>query len=70
MNIIGKKIRDLRIEKKLTQEEFTVICQLAGWNISRGTLAKIESARRQITDKEVKFFADVLNVSESKLFEK
>lgn len=70
MNLIGPKIRSLREEKGLTQEQLAAQCHLAGWGLSRGTLAKIEAQVRQLTDIEVDLMARVLNVPVGALFEK
>jgi transcriptional regulator with XRE-family HTH domain len=69
MNIIGPQIKLLREQNNMTQEELTAKCNLLGWNISRGTLAKIESQVRRVTDSEVALIAKVLNVDISELYE-
>ncbi|MEL4363393.1 helix-turn-helix transcriptional regulator [Shewanella algae] len=69
MNILGKAIRHFRKQRKLTQEELTARCNVAGLDLSRSTLAKIEANRRQLTDMEIQIFAGVLSVSEGDLFE-
>lgn len=53
----------------MTQEELAAQCNLLGWNISRGTLAKIESQVRRVTDSEVALIAKVLKVDISALYE-
>lgn len=68
MNITGRQIKKLRIERGLTQEQLAARCNVAGFDITRSTLAKIESGVRQVTDVEVRFFAQVLKVSEGELF--
>jgi transcriptional regulator with XRE-family HTH domain len=68
MNIIGPQIRRLREQNNMTQEELTAQCNLLGWNISRGTLAKIESQVRRVTDSEVALIARVLHVDISELY--
>ena len=69
MNIIGPQIRRLRELNNMTQEELAAQCNLLGWNLSRSTLAKIESQVRRVTDTEVALFARVLNVEISELYE-
>jgi transcriptional regulator with XRE-family HTH domain len=69
MNIIGPQIRRLREINNMTQEDLTAQCNLLGWSISRGTLAKIESQVRRVTDSEVALIAKVLNVDISELYE-
>jgi transcriptional regulator with XRE-family HTH domain len=68
MNIIGKNVRTIRESQKLTQDQLAAKCNLLAWNISRGTLAKIESKVRRVTDIEVKLLATVLKVNINELF--
>ncbi|WEM40997.1 helix-turn-helix transcriptional regulator [Photobacterium sp. DA100] len=68
MNIVGRKVREIRMQKGLTQEQLAAKCGVIGFDISRGTLAKIESATRQVLDIEVQQLAKALDVSESDLF--
>lgn len=68
MNIIGPRVQKIREAQHLTQEELAARCNLMGWDISRGTLAKIESQVRRITDDEVQLLAQVLNVSINELY--
>ncbi|OCH28927.1 transcriptional regulator [Aliivibrio fischeri] len=67
-NIVGKQIRAIRKEKKLTQEQLTARCNLEGFDISRGTLAKIESGVRQVIDIEIVLISKALGVKIEKLF--
>jgi transcriptional regulator with XRE-family HTH domain len=69
MNLIGSKVNLLRKNKKLTQEDLVAKCNLLGWNISRGTLAKIESKCRCISDAEVYLLAQALQVGVNQLYE-
>lgn len=68
MNLIGYAIKTLRTSKGLTQEQLTAKCNLVGWDISRGTLAKIESKVRRVTDYEICYLAKALGVKEQELF--
>ncbi|MFT7109301.1 MAG: transcriptional regulator with XRE-family HTH domain [Psychrobacter glaciei] len=70
MNIIGPQVNSLREKQKLTQEELAAKCNLLGWNISRSTLAKIESQVRRVTDEEVAFLSNVLKVDINQLYKK
>ena len=69
MNEIGPQVRRLREAQNLTQEELAAQCHLIGWDISRGTLAKIESQVRRITDDEVPLLAKALKVELSALYQ-
>ena len=66
-NMIGPTLRSLREAEGLTQAEFAGRLQLAGWDISRETLAKVESQVRCVTDRELVRFAEALEVEPSAL---
>ena len=66
-NMIGPTLRLLREAEGLTQAEFAARLQLAGWDISRETLAKVESQFRCVTDRELVRFAEALEVDPSEL---
>jgi len=68
MNIIGKNVKAIREKKGWTQEQFVAKCNLIDWKISRGTLAKIESNVRRVTDIEVEKLALALNITIDALF--
>ncbi|WP_264404002.1 helix-turn-helix domain-containing protein [Vibrio owensii] len=68
VNVVGVRIRELRKQQKLTQLELAAKCNVAGLDISRGTLAKIEAGVRQVLDTEVVQIAIALKVKESDLF--
>jgi transcriptional regulator with XRE-family HTH domain len=68
MNLIGPNIREIRKSMNLSQKELVARCNLIGWDISRGTLAKIESRTRKISDEEVLLFSKSLKVEISTLF--
>lgn len=68
MNVVGPQVRQLREAQNMTQEEFTARCNVVGFNISRGTLAKIESRVRRVTDEEAALLAKALKVSVETLY--
>ncbi|MBH0093438.1 helix-turn-helix domain-containing protein [Pseudoalteromonas sp. SCQQ13] len=68
MNIVGKNIKQIRESKSWTQEVLVAKCQIKQWEITRSTLAKIESNVRRVTDIEVKRFAQIFDVSIDELF--
>ena len=69
MNVIGPQIKHLREQNQMTQADLTAQCNIIGWNISRSTLAKIESQVRRVTDSEVELMAKALKVDISKLYD-
>lgn len=52
-NFVGPLVRELREKKGLTQAQLVAKLNIAGWDLSRDTLAKIESQVRWIADFEI-----------------
>ena len=69
-NIVGPQIKKFRVKLKLTQEELAVRCQLAGFDISRGTISQIEARLRCVKDMELRLLSKVLKVRTDDLFSK
>ncbi len=67
-NLIGPQIARIRVAWGMSQEQFAAHCQRHGWDISRETLAKIESGIRCVTDCELVRIAKTLKVSVPELF--
>ena len=67
-NIVGPQIRRIRYQQGLTQEMFAARCHLKGFDISRGTLSKIEAQLRCVTDAELLAIAQALQVSLEDLY--
>ena len=68
MNIVGYNVKKIRDKKGWTQDHLATKCNLLEWNISRGTLAKIESKVRRVTDIEVELLAKALDINIESLF--
>lgn len=62
-NLIGPKVRDLREKQEMTQPMLAAKCNLLGWNLSRETLAKIETRVRWVSDCELLCLARALEVN-------
>lgn len=67
-NVTGRQIAKVRTNKGLSQDGLAGKCQRAGWDVSRGTLAKIEAGVRCVSDEELLLLAQALGVSVSDLF--
>lgn len=61
-NIVGPQVRKLRSAKGWSQDVLAARLQKAGWDIARGTLAKIEARVRCVSDGETQLLARVLKV--------
>ncbi len=67
-NVIGPQVRKARFEKEIRQEDLAAKCGVLGWDISRGTLAKIEAEIRCVTDEELWILAKALGVKLESLY--
>ena len=67
-NMVGPQVRCLRNECGLSQPALAELLQRGGWDISRDTIAKIQDQRRWVSDFEVAFLAEILNVPIPELF--
>jgi len=68
MNVVGPQVRRFRTQRGWSQPKMATQCQLMGWDISRESLAKIESRLRSVTDIEVLKLGKILEVHHSALF--
>lgn len=67
-NVVGPAVRRLRYVRKITQDTLAARCMVAGCDLSRGTLAKIEAQIRGVSEVELFTLALVLRVSMEELF--
>ena len=68
LNIVGIYVAKIRNHKGLSQAALATACEAAGWDISRETVAKIESGFRWVGDFEIVKLARVLQVPITELF--
>jgi transcriptional regulator with XRE-family HTH domain len=61
-------VRKLRYRRRWSQITFATKLQHCGWNVSRETVAKIESRSRMVLDVQVLYLAEVLEVQVGALF--
>lgn len=67
--MVGVRVRKLRMEAGLSQDALSAKCQAAGWDVSRGTFAKIEAGLRRVNDAEVVTLAKVMKLTVSDLLD-
>ena len=63
-NVVGPKIRSLRLQFSWTQEALAEYLRRLGWNISRSTLAKVEARLVLVTDSDLLYFVRLFEVEE------
>lgn len=66
--IFGQNIRRLRNLAGITQEQLAARMQIAGCDITRSALAKIEAGQRHLYPDEIKAVRRVLKVEYNDLF--
>ncbi len=66
-NIAGPVVRQIRKEKCLTQAELCAKLNLLGWDLSRDTLAKLETQVRWVADFELLQLAEALRIEPAHL---
>lgn len=69
MNMIGSRVRQLRMERGLSQQKLSERLEVLAIYICRGSISRIEERRRTVTDIELYGLAQVLGVSIGDLFE-
>ncbi len=65
---IGGRIRELRENSKLTQEQLSARLQVSGCDITRSALAKIEVGQRHLYPDEIKLIKEILAVEFDDIF--
>ena len=68
-NIVGSKIRELRIAKGFTQQMLSEKLETMAIYVCRGSISRIEDRQRTVTDIELYGFSKVLDVPIDFLFE-
>lgn len=69
MNLVGAKIRELRIQKGWSQQTLSDKLETLAIYVCRGSISRIEDRQRTVTDIELYGFAEVFGVSIDELFE-
>ena len=64
----GANLRRLREQAGLTQEQVAAKLQLAGCDLTRSAVAKIEVGQRHLYPDEIRLLKDILGVSYEKMF--
>ena len=68
-NICGQRINEIleNLPEKTSQRKLADMLQLAGLDIDKNAVQRIESGKRFVTDIELKVIAEVLGISYDKL---
>ena len=68
VNIIGGRVKEARIKAGLSQRELSEKLELLAVYVCRGSISRIETGERAITDIEIDAISRTLNVSIDYLF--
>ncbi|MGN0163254.1 MAG: helix-turn-helix domain-containing protein [Candidatus Ornithomonoglobus sp.] len=68
-NICGKRIAQLRKERKLSQRKLAAKLQLLGYDVDNYFIRRVENGERFITDIELKMFSELFHVPIDELFQ-
>ena len=69
MNMVGDKVKQLRMERNMSQQELCNRLEMLAIYICRGSISRIEEKKRTVTDIELYGLAKVLGVEIVDLFE-
>ena len=68
--MIGNRVRELRIEKGLSQQALSNRLETLAIYVCRGSISRIEDKQRTVTDIELYGLAKILDIPIESLFEK
>ena len=66
-NVVGPKIRSLRLQFSWTQDVLAKSLRRMGWKISRSTLAKVEARLIHVSDSDLLYFVRLFEVEPGRL---
>ncbi|MBP3339098.1 MAG: helix-turn-helix transcriptional regulator [Lachnospiraceae bacterium] len=62
-NLISKRLIELRKQHHLSQRDLAHRFQLAGYDIDKNVITRIETNKRYVTDFELKVLTEIFDVS-------
>ena len=62
-NLIAKRLIELRLRDNLSQRGLANKLQLAGYDIDKNVITRIETNKRYVSDIELKAFATIFNTT-------
>lgn len=68
-NLINKRLIELRKSHNLSQRDLAHKLQLAGYDIDKNVITRIETNKRYVTDFELKAFTEIFSCSYEFLIE-
>ena len=68
-NLIAKRLIELRLRDNLSQRGLARKLQLAGYDIDKNVITRIETNKRYVSDIELKAFASIFHTTYSYLID-
>ena len=68
-NMVGRRIEQLRKERKIKQKDFISKMQIMGCDINPTSYSKLEGQVRSATDREIFVISKILNLPMESLFD-
>ncbi len=62
-NLIQERLKQLRDERDLSQRDLAHLLQLAGYDMDKNVITRIETNKRFVSDIELKALAEIFQVS-------
>lgn len=62
-NLISQRLIELRKEHNYSQRDLAHQLQLAGYDMDKNVITRIETNKRFVTDIEIRAFSEIFNVS-------
>lgn len=67
-NLVGPKVKEYRIERKLTQKNLAIQLQLLGYEFNELTILRIEQQTRFVSDMELLALATFFEIDLKELY--
>ncbi|MBR1635112.1 MAG: helix-turn-helix transcriptional regulator [Lachnospiraceae bacterium] len=68
-NLVNERLIALRKKHHLSQRDLSLQLQLAGYDMDKNVITRIETNKRYVTDIELKALSEIFNVSYSYLID-
>ena len=68
-NLIGLHLKELRKEHQLSQRDLARQLQIAGFDMDKNVITRIETNKRYVTDLELKALTEIFHVSNDYLID-
>lgn len=68
-NLIGKRLIKIRKQHSLSQRDLSYKLQLAGYDLDKNVITRIENYQRYVSDIELKGLCEVLQITSAELID-